>query len=56
MAKSRDNRNRVDHTRQTIRLFEDRDREQRDIVAEVGRTTPRVNQNVNRPNRLKFTI
>ncbi|XP_024886036.1 zinc finger CW-type PWWP domain protein 1-like [Temnothorax curvispinosus] len=41
MAKSRDNRNRVDHTRQTtIRLFEDQDREH-DIVAEVGRTTPR---------------
>ncbi|KYN35976.1 Zinc finger CW-type PWWP domain protein 1 [Trachymyrmex septentrionalis] len=37
MAKYRDNRNRVDHTRQTIRLFEDRDRK-RDMIAEVART------------------
>ncbi|KAG5334023.1 ZCPW1 protein, partial [Acromyrmex charruanus] len=37
MAKYRDNR--VYNTRQTIRLFEDRDRK-RDIVAEVARTIP----------------
>ncbi|XP_018376321.1 PREDICTED: uncharacterized protein LOC108769699 [Trachymyrmex cornetzi] len=39
MAKYRDNRNRVDHTRQTIRLFEDRDRK-RNIIAEIARTIP----------------
>jgi len=43
MAKSRDCDCVDTHTRQTtIRLFEDWDREQRDIIAEVGRMIPRV--------------
>lgn len=47
MAKNRDNRNRVDYTRQTIRLFEDRDRKQRDNIAEVARTFPWVSREYN---------
>ncbi|XP_011702753.1 PREDICTED: uncharacterized protein LOC105458867 [Wasmannia auropunctata] len=41
MAKSRENRNSVEHTKQTtIWLFQDRNREQYDHIAKIEQTTP----------------
>jgi len=54
MAKSRDCDCVDTHT--AIRLFEDWNREQRDIIAEVGRTIPRVNRNMVKFSQIESSV